>query len=239
MISIEDIKKFAAERRFPFPIGDAPNLGTCLDAVVEFQNQSRSEMLLMKLDELKDTHDDFKIMARQFQVNVDEGKGAPDKLSYYEYKELSGTKTGQETSSDFFMFMQRQIIPRTVFEYLSPALYLSLPKDEDANIKTKHLLQYIQKSIDVEIVGLNLLRHCLLHIDDGSGWGVVGTSSDFGFITEAELERFVFEQIPYFTCCKDFDKGFYPFYVRRSLKFKMEGSFSLYWWCLVSCGVVH
>ena len=63
-------------------------------------------------------------------------------------------------------------------------------------------LRFVQRSIDVEIVCLQLMTHV--------------KESTLGFINEQELERFIMERIPEIGACEDLPESFYPYYVFSS-----------------------
>ena len=171
------------------------------ESVLFFEERIKLEVLQLKLDLIP--HEDH------LYALADQLRDIPS-INYSEYKKLlsSGFQIASSSSS-------RQI-PRDLRKYFSANTFLTLPKDQHGNINTVELLKFIQKNIETEEVGLNLLRHCITEDNDAAngsaGWGVHGVSGDSGFISEAELERYIFEQIPRIHSCKNFQFSFYPFY---------------------------
>ena len=189
-----------------------------------FEKSIRREVLQLKLD-LLPRQDSFDELTRQFHDCAT--------MDYTEYtSNLSSSSSSSSPSSSSSSSSTApssssptRHIPRQLCKYFTANTFLILPKDKHGHIKTEDLLKFIQKSMHAEEVGLNLLRHCITDDNDiyndgdaiverapSAGWGVHGVSGDTGFISEAELERYIFELIPKIDSCKEFKFSFYPFY---------------------------
>ncbi len=202
MISLDAINSALEAGKHAAPETKTDDLGVataddCQNAVFSFEERLKVEVLQLKLDLLP--HEDHLYTLADMLSDS-------RNMDYKQYKQLT---TVSSSSS--------KTIPKDLRKYFTANTFLTLPKDKDGNIQTLDLLHFIQKSIDAEEVGLNLLRHCIanedtLHENGNAGWGVHGVSGDCGFISEAELERYIFEQIQRIHSCKDFQFGFYPFY---------------------------
>ena len=113
--------------------------------------------------------------------------------------------------------------------YFTPRNFLSLARDESGCVGKDDLMRFIQRTMDVEVTIVGLLRHtvCDESTTDKAGeadgsWGVKGISGvdgKIGYITEQELERFIFELIPSIPGCRDLDFRFYPFYVYTATRY--------------------
>jgi len=206
MISLDAINNALEVSKHPISEAKTDDIITaedCQNAIFSFEDRLKTEVLQLKLDLLP--HEDHLFTL------ADMLNSCP-RLDYTQYKQVttaSGKKDSNSSSS--------KPIPKDLRKYFTANTFLTLPKDKNGNIETLDLLHFIQKSIEAEEVGLNLLRHCIanedtIHENGNAGWGVHGVSGDSGFITEAELERYIFEQIPRIHSCKSFQFGFYPFY---------------------------
>ena len=106
--------------------------------------------------------------------------------------------------------------PTSTQRFFTAKNFLMFPKDKKGGILVESFLRFIQRSIDVEIVCLQLMTHV--------------KENTLGFINEQELERFILERIPEITACEDLPESFYPYYVftasRRSVCH--ESSFIFY-----------
>ena len=164
-----------------------------------------NELLQMKKDVLSDD-EAFYQLGKQLQgVNV---------LSYEDYLERKNADS----------------CPPSLRKHFTPRNFLSLARDENGCIGREDFLRFVQRTIDVEAVTVGLLRHTVCDEDiaaavseDSEGsWSVNGLSGkdgNLGFITEQELERFIFELIPSIPGCRELDIRFYPFYVYTASRY--------------------
>ena len=178
---------------------------TNAETVLSFQKRLKGEVLLAQIEALPLEAQVLELADRM---------GDATALDYTAYKELL-----QKPMSSTSITASAVAEGGDIRKYLSPKTFLLLPKDVNGCVTSQDLLKFVTKCMDVEEVGLNLLRHCI--IDDADldgpagvsrGWGVHGVSGSCGFISEAELERYLFELIPRLHSCQDFDYNFYPFY---------------------------
>ena len=89
--------------------------------------------------------------------------------------------------------------PITTQRFFTAQNFLMFPKDKRGGILVESFLRFVQRSIDVELVCLQLMTHV--------------QESTLGFINEQELERFILERIPEIGACEDLPESFYPYYV--------------------------
>jgi len=93
-------------------------------------------------------------------------------------------------------------VPQSLKSFFSsPSLFLILARGDTGHVVTDELLRYIQRALDVESTLLQLLRFS----SDGLSPG--------GFITEKELERYLFRLIPEISGHDKMTPSFYPYYV--------------------------
>ena len=184
----------------------------CKETIFKFQSSMQRDAL----------HEKLSLIPAETEVLALADKLADEpKLDYTRFKQLlrtTSTNDDTDTKAGASSSSSGSGKPTGIRKYLSAKTFLLLPKDETGCIKTADLLKFVQKSVDVEEVGLNLFRHCICEDDDldepaaGGGWGVHGVSGSTGFISEAELERYIFELIPSIISCADFEINFHPFY---------------------------
>ena len=107
-------------------------------------------------------------------------------LSYEAYLDIGRSDDVPENLKSFFS---------------SPSLFLTLARGDTGHVVTDELLRYIQRALDVESTLLQLLRFSS------------GGLSAGGFITEKELERYLFRLIPEISGHDKMPPSFYPYYV--------------------------
>lgn len=107
-------------------------------------------------------------------------------------------------SYEGFQQLRLERVPKNMQKYFTPSLFLMLTRSEQGNIVTEDLLRFIQRSMDVESTLLQLLRFA----KDGLMPG--------GFITEQELERYLFQSIPEISGFERMPSSFHPYYVFTS-----------------------
>ena len=109
-------------------------------------------------------------------------------LSYDEYVELS---RGEDS-----------VVPAGMRRFVSsPSVFLTLTRNDSGRILTEDLLHFVQRSMDVESTLLHLLRFASNGLSAGC------------FITEQELERYLFKLIPEISGHESISRAFYPYYV--------------------------
>jgi hypothetical protein len=100
----------------------------CSACVLEFKARAKKEMLRLKLDVMRSTHVDLIQVIARFQCcEGGDGPAVPEKLFYHEFRELGGVKnsSGEETSSEFFMFVQKHgAFPKSLQRFLSAKTYV-------------------------------------------------------------------------------------------------------------------
>jgi Ca2+-binding EF-hand superfamily protein len=179
------------------------NRDQCLKVLQDFNQRMVNEVIQMKKDFLSD----------------DEAYSQLDQLipeltvSYEEYVALRDSAQ----------------CPQMLKKYFTPQNFLSLARDEKGNIGKEDFMRFIQRTADVEATTVGLLRHTVCDesaSDPGSdaegSWGVKGVSGkdgSIGFISEQELERYVFELIPTIPGCRELDFRFFPFYVYTATRY--------------------
>ena len=99
---------------------------------------------------------------------------------------------------DFLQYATKA--PISTQRFFTSQTFLMFPKDKRGGILVESVLRFIQRSIDVELVSLQLIGH--------------GKESNYlGYINEQELERFILNRIPEIGACEDLPESFYPYYV--------------------------
>jgi len=122
-------------------------------------------------------------------VDLAEALRSTPSLSYDDYVGLS---RGGEQS----------LVPEKMKRYISSAsVFLTLSRNDSGRILTEDLLHFIQRSMDVEATLLQLMQ-C-------ASKGLAGG----GYITEKELERYLFKLIPELSGHEAISRAFYPYYV--------------------------
>jgi hypothetical protein len=76
--------------------------------------------------------------------------------------------------------IQATLVPKNIKKYFLAAKFLMLPRDDSGCIISEDFLRVVRRSIDIETISLNILKFSL---------------EIKGFITEKELERYVFRYI--------------------------------------------
>jgi hypothetical protein len=132
-------------------------------------------------------------------------------------KSLKKARTGTLDEEDFFSLAQQQSefgqptmnfsefkeharkAPTCSRKYFDSATFLKFPRDKSGCINCEDFLRYVRRSIDVETTALQLLAHA--------------RELTNGYMTEQELERYIFELIPEMRGCQRLHESFYPFYV--------------------------
>ena len=203
-VSVENLQRAVEDSFGPSSV---TSLGgdKCRSILQTFQQRMCNELLQMKKDILADDKA-FYLLGEHLQgVSV---------LSYEDYLDSKNS----------------DLCPPSLRKYFTSRNFLSLARDENGCIACKDFLHFVQRSIDVEAVTVGLLRHTVCDKDistpmdensDGS-WSVNGLSGKDGnlcFITEQELERFLFELIPSIPGCSELDIRFYPFYVYTASRY--------------------
>lgn len=122
---------------------------------------------------------------------------ADDESFFALAKALSGFP--RLTYSQFINFKEKFSSP--IQKFFTAATFLLFPWDENASIVSEDFLRFVQRSIDVETVTLNLIRYA---------------KEQRGYLTEKELERYIFDLIPTLGGCSQLTPSFYPYYVFTS-----------------------
>ena len=121
--------------------------------------------------------------------------------------EMVGTmlKTKEKLNyDDFLRHATSPTIPRTLRRFFTAEHYLMFPKDHHGGILTASFVKYVQRSVDVEAVSLQLLAHA---------------KETAGYINERELERFLYERIPEIGACAALPESFYPYWCFTAARF--------------------
>ena len=203
-VSVENLQR-AVEDTFGPPSVMSLGEDKCRKILQSFQQRMCNELLQMKKDVLAD-----------------------DAAFYQLGKLLQGV--GILSYEDFLRTKNSNSCPPSLRKYFTPRTFLSLARDESGCIAREDFMRFVQRTIDVEAVTVGLLRHTVCDEDvsgpasgdPGGSWSVNGLSGKGGnlcFITEQELERFVFELIPSIPGCKELDIRFYPFYVYTASRY--------------------
>lgn len=211
MVSVASLS-LAVEESFGTDGGrsEAYSRERCLAVLKDFNQRMIQEIVEMKKDMLSNEEAFYELGRMLEDVNT---------LSYEAYMRLSSDEDCAE------------ILKR----YFTPRNFLSMARDESGCVGKDDLMRFVQRTIDVESTIVGLLRHtvCDDSISDTAGgeggaggadgsWGVKGISGidgKVGYITEQELERFIFELIPSIPGCRDLDFRFYPFYVYTATRY--------------------
>jgi len=91
--------------------------------------------------------------------------------------------------------------PPGLEKYFTATTFLTLARDEKGAIVSEDFLRYIQRSMDVESSMLALMQHA------------TSDFSSLGFLSEQELERYLFDLIPDMPSCSSLHPSFYPYFV--------------------------
>jgi len=94
----------------------------------------------------------------------------------------------------------RASVPDCAKKYFSAKEFLRYARDEECSIDTEEFLRCFQRTIDVETAILDLYSYA-------------SESVESGYITEHELEQYIFELIPKLSVLSEMHDSFKPFYV--------------------------
>jgi hypothetical protein len=147
---------------------------------------------------VRQTLDDFKASVRQ---SVAKQIRLGTTVSPDEFEVLYRTLTGGPTTLTYDDFLQHATTaPPNLRRFFSAQNYLMFPKDQRCGILVESFLRFVQRSIDVENVSLQLIAHA-------------AENSAQGFLNERELERFILDRIPEIGACAELPESFFPYYV--------------------------
>ena len=146
----------------------------------------------------KQTLDDLLSQVRQSVAKeIREGTAvSPD-----DFEALYRTLTGGSTTLTYDDFLQHATTaPPHLRRFFTAQNYLMFPKDQRCGILVEPFLRFVQRTIDVETVSLQLVAHA-------------AENSAQGFLNERELERFILDRIPEIGACVELPESFFPYYV--------------------------
>ena len=165
------------------------------------QLTSSSSGVVQRISSIKQTQnvlDELKLSLRQ--KVIDTKRESLSTTSDFEalYRSLSSFPT--MNYDDFLRYATKA--PISTQRFFTSQTFLMFPKDKRGGILVESFLRFVQRSIDVELVSLQLIgKNCYL-----------------GYINEQELERFILNRIPEIGACEDLPESFYPYYVFTASK---------------------
>mmetsp|Transcript_3322 Transcript_3322/g.5196 ORF Transcript_3322/g.5196 Transcript_3322/m.5196 type:complete len:503 (+) Transcript_3322:45-1553(+) len=183
-------------------------------------------------EKLRNSIDDLK-----FNKRLDTVFYKKENIPNYEEVGALTTHMGDRPSANYQDFMKiADAMPSSVkSRFFTASLFDALPRDSDTAVDSEEFLKFVQRSVDVETVYVELASYAATFLESvpvpsasfRSSSGSVLAFSESGqqgacepYITEPELERFVFDSVNHVPLLVEADmhESFLPFYVFTAVR---------------------